>query len=279
MTDVFMTDPVTGRCALFEEPVGTGDPKDPNSARNAPLNNPSTNLQYLYFHSDYDPMEVVLGPTTVAVAHGTIPAGSPSGGVVGLNNGRVYGGYATSHVLLTHGLGYVPDFFILQGANTVHPGYPIQFDSADGRSRNVTAYATTTQIILYEYGVQTSNALAGMSINYTVLVLKRPPAPSGNILMDFDPATGIVKIGRDKFSSDRRYLQIVAGGSPFSLPLDRTVDLANGAPRSVSPDGAIRDVIPASFRVAYGYGGPTFGPNGNYNGAFTGSPTIQVQAP
>jgi len=279
MVDVFMTDPATGRCALYTEPVNMGDFDDPNSARNAPLNNPGANLQYLYFHSDYDPMEVAFGPTTVAVSHGTIPAGSPSGGIAGLNNGRVFGGYSTSHVLLTHSLGYEPDFFILQGLNAVHPGYPIQFDSADGRSRNVTAYATTSQIILYEYGVQTSNALAGLSVNYTTLVLKRPPAASGDILMDFDPVSGIVKMGLDKFSSDRRYLQIVSGGSPFSLPLDRTIDLANGAPRSVSPDGAIRDVIPASFSISYGYGPPTFGPGGDYNGTFTGSPSIQVQAP
>jgi len=279
MVDVFMTDPATGRVALYTEPVNTGDFDDPNSARNAPLNSPDTNLQYLYFHSDYDPMEVAIGPQNVTVNHATIPAGSASGGIVGLNGGRVYGGFVTTHVLLNHDLGYVPDFLILQGANTLNPGFPIQFDSADGRSRNVTAYATSTQIILYEYGVQTSNALAGISVTYTLLVLKRPPVPTGDILFDFDPVTGIVKMGREKFSSERRYLQIVTGGSPFNIPLDRTVDLANGAPRSVSPDGVIRDIIPASFRISYGYGDPSFGPNGNYNGSFAGSPSIQVQAP
>jgi hypothetical protein len=279
MVDVLFIDPETGDTALFVDPGGGGAWDDIAAPMNRPAKNPLNWLSHIYFHSALDPMEVAIGPTNVSVSHGTIPAGTPSGGVVGLNNGRVYGGYTTSHVLLTHSLGYVPDFFILQGSNTLHPGYPIQFDSADGRSRNVTAYATTSQIILYEYGVQTSNALAGVSVTYTLLVLRRPPAPTGSAMMEFDPDTGVVKMGRDKFSSDRRYLQVVPGGSPYSLPLERTVDLANGAPRSVSPDGTIRDVVPPSFRIAYGFGGPSFGPDGNYNGSFTGAPAIQVKAP
>lgn len=279
MAVVFMTDPVTGRCALYEEPSGSGAADNPYSARNAPLNNPASNLAYLYFHSDYDPMEVVSGPTVVGINHATIAAGTGPGGAVSVNNGRVYGGYSADHLLLTHGLGYVPDFFLLSGSNVIHPGFPIQYDSADGRARQVTAYATTTQIRLYEVGVQTSTALAGLTVNYTVLVLKAPPAPTGDVLLDFNPSTGVVKMARDKFSSDRRYLQIVAGGSPFGLPLGRTIDLANGTFRSVSPDGTIRDVVPSTFRVSFGSGTPTYGPNGNYNGAFTGDPSILVQAP
>lgn len=279
MAIVFMTDPVTGRCALYDEPTTSGDPADPNSARNAPLNNPAANLASLYYHSDYDPMEVGLGPTTVGITHATIPAGSGSGGAATVNNGQVYGGYTADHLLVTHGLGYVPDFFLISGSNVIHPGYPIQFDSADGRSRCVTAYANANQIRLYEFGIQTSNPLPGLTVNYTVMVLKAPPAPVGNVLLDFDPTTGIVKMARDKFSSDRRYLQIVAGGSPFAFPLGRTIDLANGTFRSVA--GAIRDVVPATFRIAFGSAvvGYVYGPDGNYNGSFTGEPTIQVQAP
>ena len=279
MAVVFMTDPATGRCALFDEPSGTGDADDPNSARNAPLNSPATNLAYLYFHSDYDPMEVVIGPTTVTISHATIAAGTGPGGAVSVNGALVFGGYTADHLLVTHSLGYVPDFFLLSGSNVIHPGYPIQFDSADGRSRCVTAYANTTQIRLHEFGIQTSNALAGLSVDYDVMVLKAPPAAVGDVLLDFDPGTGIVQMAREKFSSDRKYLQIVAGGSPFGLPLGRTIDLANGTFRSVSPDGTIRDVVPATFRISFGSGSPNYGPDGDYNGSFTGDPSILAQAP
>lgn len=281
MAVVFMTDPVTGRCALYEEPPGGGDANNPNSARNAPLNNPATNLQYLYFHSDYDPMEVAIGPTAFGITHGAIPAGSGPGGAVSVNNSQVYGNYVQDYAVLTHGLGYVPDFMLLSGSNVIHPGYPVQFDSADGRARCITAYATTTQIRFWEFGIQTSNVMPSVMVNYSIIVLRQPPAPVGNILMDFVLATGILKMARDKFQSDRRYLQIVAGGSPFGFPLGRTIDLGNGTFRSVAPDGSIRNPIPNTFRIAFGSAvtAYVYGPDGNYNGSFAGEGAIQVQAP
>lgn len=276
--DVLMFDPVTARIALYTEPSSSGDPFDPNSARNAPLNNPASNLASLYYHSDYDPIEVGFGPTDVSITHSTIPAGSGIPGSVTINGASFYGNFSDDKLLFTHGLGYPTDFMVTVGDQTLHPGYPVQFVS-DGRARCVTAYATATEIRLYEVGIQTSSALASVGVTYTVLVFKRLPAPSGDVLMEFDPSTGVVKMARDKFSSDRRYLQIVAGGSPFGFPLGRTIDLANGTFRSVQPDGTIRDVIPSTFRLAIGNGGPAFGPSGNYTGAFTGDPSILVQAP
>lgn len=228
-------------------------------------------------------MEVVGDPVSTSVSHPVIPAGTAGGGsTVGLNGSRVYGSFVQTHVLHTHGLGYVPDFFIIEGGNAVHPGYPIQFNASDGRARCVAAYATTTQIILREFGIQTSNALDAINVTYTLLILRAPPAASGNILMDFNPTTGVTTLGRGKFSSDRRYLQIVAGGTPYNIPLDRTVDLNNGAPRSAIA-GTIRDIVPSNFRIGFGFEGRNdprqFGPAGTYNGSYTGPPTIQVKAP
>jgi len=279
MAVVYMTDPSTGRCALFEEPVETGDFNDPDSARNAPLNSPSTNLQYLYFHSDYDPMEVI-GPVDITINHGTVPANPASGGAVGqLTTGVSYGGYTTDYAVHTHGLGYVPDFLAVVGSDIMSPGYPVQFALADGRCRFVTFYATTTQIRAYEFAMQTSASLSAISIDYSLLILRQPPAPTGDVLLDSDPETGIVTMGRGKFSSDRKYLQIVDGGSPFALPTGKTVDLANGTFRSISASGAVRDIVPSSFRVSFGAYGSQGGPAGNYNGSFAGEPVIQVQAP
>ncbi len=279
MATVFMMDPATARCALYDEPVASGAFNDPNSARNAPLNNSASNLAYIYYHSDYDPMEVVFLQSSIAISHALIPAGSAPGVPGAATDFQQYGSYIADQLLFTHNLGYVPDFFLASGQNIIHPGYPVQYDSASGRARCVTAYATTTQIRLWEFGIQTANSLPAINLNYNLLILSQPPAASGNILFDFNGTTGLVTMAKGKFSSDRKYLQIIGGGTPFGLPLGRTIDLANGTFRSVAPDGSIRDVVPATFRVSFGSGTPTFGPDGNYNGSFTGDGSILVQAP
>lgn len=280
MAKVFMADPSTGRCALYEEPVTTGDPTNPNSARNAPLNNPATNLQYLYFHSDYDPMEAFSAPSTVSISHDAIPAYSGSSGE--FIPGQYYGNFTRDHLLLTHDLGYVPDFFVIRDSHTVFPGFPVQYTAAVGLARYVTPYATTTQIRLYEVGVQSSSILPAITVPYTVLVIRRPPSPTGNVLLDFSPGTGVVTMGRDKFNSSRRYLQVSSNPTAFGIPLGKTIDLNNGAFRAVSPGGAVNEPIPAypTIRVGrLGVGGSVEGNPANYGGSFTGEPFIRTDVP
>lgn len=279
MATVFMTDPATGRCALYDEPVGTGDYDDPNSARNAPLNNVSTNLQYIYFHSDLDPMEVAIDTGPITINHATIPASAvPPSDASGAINGQTYGGYTADYAVYSHNLGYVPDFLGIVDDDILSPAYPIQ-SASDGRCRFVTFYATTTQIKVYEIAMQTGNPLPSTSINYSFLILSPQPTPSGNILMNVDPSTGVVSMGRGKFRSDRKYLQIVSGGSPFALPTGKTVDLNNGTFRSISASGVVRDIVPNTFRLSIGAINPDYGPSGNYKGSFAGETVIQVQAP
>jgi hypothetical protein len=281
MVDVFFMDPETGDTALFVDPGGGGQWDDINAPMNRPAKSPLNWLSHLYFHSSLDPMEVAVGPQVVNVSHASIPAGSGADGVLTWDNSQFYGGWSTTHTLLNHGLGYPPDFLLLSGSNVIHPGYPIQFDSSDGRSRCVTAYATSSQILLYEFGIRATNAMAAVTVPYTVIVLRRPPAPTGNVMFEFEPDDGLVRMGKEKFRSDRRYLQVVAGGSPFGLPTGKTIDLKNGTFRSVAPNGSARDVVPSTFRVAFGeyFTSLGFGPDGNYNGSFSGTPSVQVQAP
>ncbi len=274
-----MNDPATGQWALFTEPNGSGLMEEADAPRNAPLNNPNGNLQHLFYHSDYDPMEVAIGPLPISIDHPEIAAGTGPGGAATVNAGQVYGNHAVDHVLLNHGLGIVPDFMLLLGSHVIHPGFPVQYDSADGRARCVTAFATNSQIFLREFGVQTSNAMPALTVSYTILVLRQPPPASGDVLFEFEPDTGVVRMAREKFRSDRRYLQIVAGGSPFGLPTGRTLDLDNGTFCSVSPDGSVRSPVPAALRVSFGFGPAEFGPDGNYKGTFIGEPAVLVQAP
>ncbi|MHA6690605.1 hypothetical protein [Devosia sp. A449] len=282
MAIIFMTDPITGRCAIYDENGTSGAVDNPNSPRNAPLNNPSAHLDKLYFHSDLDYMETAFDPVNTTINHASIAAVTPSGGF-SVDGGQItYDTTITSHVLATHGLGYVPDFMVVVDGDAMFPGWPVQY-LGDGRARYLSARATTTQIILEERSGRTSNAIPAISKTYTVLVFRRPPAPSGNVLIDYDPTSEEVSLGRGKFNSSRRYLQIGSNGTPYGFAQGRTIDLKNGAPRLVDADGTITDIVPAAAAFAFSgslqTSGWIFGPSAAYNGSFTGGPAIQVRVP
>lgn len=283
MPIAFMTDPVTGRVALYDEAPGGGDFDNPNSMRNRPLNDPKNWLSHIYFHSDFNYLEVVQGPTVVTVNHPSVAAiPAPPGATV--NSG--WASSVADHALLTHGLGYPPIVFVAQGNNIIWPGMPVQVDGIGGM-RCATVYVTNTQVRLFETAAVGNSALVATNINYTVIVIKDPPAPSGSILFDFEPITGIVRMGREKFNSLRRYMQVVSGGTPFGISYGgRTIDLKNGAPRSVRPDGTAFDPILSALAIAIARiglngtnWGTTFGGSMAYNGSYTGPGSIQVQAP
>lgn len=281
MAKVFMTDPTTGRCALYDEPVLTGDPDDPNSARNAPLNNPVSNWEYIYFHSDFDYMGVSHGPTVVNVSHASVAAAGSSLPEAGASINFGWGAASATHTILTHNLGYVPNAMVVVNNNVLWPGMPVQVAS-DGGSRYASAYCTTTQVRLYEWASSGATTLPAINLSYTVIVFENPPAPSGDLLIDYDPITEITQMGKGKFSSDKRYLQVVPGGTPFGIAYGRTIDLANGAPRAVRPDGVTYNPVPSSLAVGLvkypGYP-TTYGSSLAYDGSFTGPTQIQVQAP
>lgn len=283
MAIVFMTSPAHGKVALFSEPTTSGDPGDYNAARNAPLKTPASYLANLKFHSDLDYLEVANGPSDVTVSHAAVGAGSGPSELVGLNNVQVYGAVTATHVLLAHGLGYIPDFLVVANGDTVYGGTPVQRLS-DGRTRHVAAYATTTHIALREWAVQTASAMPATSVTYTVIVFKRPPAPSGTVLFEVDQADGEVRMGFDKFNSSRRYLQVVSGDTPFGFSLGRTIDLANGAPRLVDPDGSITDIVPAGTAMAFAMssepvGSISYGPSMAYDGSFAGTASVLWKVP
>lgn len=277
MAIIFMTDPATGRCALYDENGTSGDADNPNSTRNAPLNSPASHLDKVYFHSDFDYMEVSHGPTVATISHAAVTAGSvPSGASI------AFGWTAASadHLLLTHGLGYVPQAMVVYDGNLLWPGMPVQVDGSGG-SRFVSFYCTSSAVRLYEWASVGSSNLAAASRDYTVLVFKAPPAPSGSVLVDFDPSTGVVEMGFGKFNSSRRYLQVVAGGTPFGIAYGRTIDLNNGAPRAVRPDGTTFDPVPSSLTLGVERPGTSYvqGSSMGYGGSYAGPGSIQVQAP
>jgi len=274
---VFRMFPAEGVIALYGEEAGGGDPLDINSARNAPALDPQSYLANIFFHSALDNFEVV-DSDTVTVSHAQVnTAAPPAGQFVAFG----WSAAAADHLLLSHSLGYEPFALVAVGDNILWPGMPVQTD-ASGGGRYVTPYVTTTGVYIYEWASIGASNLAAADLDYTVIIFKNPPDPSGNKLFDFDPDTGIITMAFNRFDTSRQYLQVVAGGTPFGLSVGRTIDLDNGAPRAVRPDGTTFDPVPSglSTRVQSTFQpAPAFGASMAYGGSFTGGDTVEVQVP
>lgn len=258
MAYVFMTDPVTNRVALFEEPVTTGDVTDPNSARNAPLNNPGAHMSRVRFHSDFDYYHIAVGPSSASVTYPQRNGQTVTVINYGVGQQLIRQGNMVSadHTLLTHGLGYVPAYMIVSGNDLVTPSFIIQTSGA--YVRRITPYATTTTINIRESSVTGASGvnIPALTQSYTVLVFRAPIEDSPH-LFDFDPITGVVLIGKGKFRNTFHSLRVATPGDPqpFDIALGRTVDIRGGRSRTVSPSGV---VVTES----------------GYSGSFSGSPSI-----
>ncbi len=280
---VFMADPTLGHCAIFDEAAGGGDPEDVNSLCNRPLADPETWLGSVYFHSAFDYLEVAFD-TTVTVSHGVIGSGTDALGS-GAATQSVYDLDATvvDHDVLTHSLGYEPLVIVGFGDDVLAPGYPVQVPgTVNGSVRYVAPYVTSDKVFLREFRSRGSAGLSTISLDYRVVVFRQPPVPSGNNLIDFDPGTGTLTMGFERFDSSRSYLQVVPGGSPLGLATGRTMDAKNGAPRFVAPDGTSYDPVPSTVKMGIKSsleGAITYGSSMNYTGTFAGGGAVLVQAP
>lgn len=281
MTTVFMTDEVTGHFALFDLAPGGGDVEDRNALMHRPLLDPEDWLPNIYIHSALDLMEVE-SETVVTISHAAIAAGTNTTGIE-LASAFDYGAGLTDHELLTHGLGYEPLVMVVVGTERLTPGQPVQGPgSTGGTVRYVSPHVTSSKVYLREHASRGNSGLAAADIDYRVLVIRQPRPPSGNRLLDLDPDTGTISMGFDRFNADRRYLQVVTGGTPFGVCLGRNADAQNGAPRFVSADGSVFDPVPSSVQMgikAATEGSVTYGSPMHYTGSFSGSGSIQVQAP
>lgn len=280
MAWAFMTDPTTGNIALYDEPVAIGDFDDPDSPRNAPLNNPNEHLANIYWHIQMDNMEVI-NEQDITVYHEVSLSRSETDEFFE-GTAAVFDTVPVDHFLFNHGLGETPYFLVVADDQMLTPGFVVQ-SSIAGDLRAITPYATSTSIYLREATLRGAAGMPALTKTYKVLVLRRPPAEDPLLpLWDIPPETGIVSLGRGRFQSDRRYLQVTPGGSPWGLALGKTLDLNNGAPRFVTPSGEIVDPIPAeqTLRIStVAIADSTPGNPMNYNGTFTGGETIPVRAP
>lgn len=271
--------PVQGVIAIYDEAEGGGEIDDFDAPRNAPAKSPEQHLDKVYWHSHFDLLEVLVS-REVAVNHASIAIGT---GVGGTNQTFNWNATAVHNLLIDltpYGLTREPFALAAIDNNIIWPGMPVQIDLAgSGRGRYGTIYTTTTGVYLYENSSRSGTVMPAATLTYDVIVFKDPRGDENDQLKSFDPDTGEYQMGRGRFSSLRSYLQVAPGGSPLGFSLGRTIDLKNGSPRAVRPDGTVFDPIPSTIRVTVSPGTGAYGPFIAYDGTFTGEGAVQVQTP
>jgi len=226
-------------CAIFDEAPGGGNPLDPNSLMNRPFLNPSAWSTYVYFHSDFNYYGVAAYDMAKVVNHAAV-AGLDTVTGPDVASLHFYGQtVATDTVLINHGLGYIPKFFLASGGKMLPHGIPVQVDGA-AKARFICAYATSTQIILRDIGISSNTALAAISLTYQVLVFRDTAPQAGVENLRIEP--GNVIFGKGKFRAGQPHLRISStGDTPFSIALNKTAAVRNGAIRTIPPNGSAID--------------------------------------
>lgn len=274
MSIAFRAFPSLGVVTLFEETAGGGDPTAPAAPRNAPAVDPGSHLDKVKFSTELDNLEIALRQT-VPISHGaTGTTGSPSGS--GGQNSVTWNQGATDFDLLNHGQVDIPLVLISANGKVVFPTMPVQ-TGVGGAARYVVPFIDATKVSIHEWRSTCGSTLAAIDIDYEVMVAGPVRAASGSKLFDFDPTTGVLKLGFDRFSSDRRYLQ-TAPGAPFAVLGGRPCDLNNGAPRFCLPDGTSYDPVPANMQARID-SHTGFGPSMAYSGTYTVTDLFTVDAP
>lgn len=244
------------RCAIYEEAPGGGDPLNPNSQMNRPIISPLSWLDNVYFHSDlgYYP---VAANTTTTISHPSVAGRTVTVGSDAYLSQLYYGQSLTfDHLLLTHGLGYVPRFFVAYDGKMIPHGMPVQ--SASGGVRLVSAYATTTQIRLREFATSSASTLPAVTRSYQVLAFRNNIVDPSLPMLRIEP--GDVVFGQGKFRANEPHLRATGpGDSLFAQAQNRTAGIRNGSFRAYPPNGSPVDL-------------------GNFTGSFAAPTYINVTA-
>lgn len=220
------------RCAIYEEAPGGGDPLDPASMMNRPVVSPLSWLDNIYFHSDLAYYGIAASDLSKVVSHGSVPGRSvpvtPAVTVIG-------NVVKTSHNLITHNLGYVPKFFCIYNGRFIPQGTAVQ-SLPDGRRRYVCAYATATEIRLFETAYTTQDPLPATNLTYQILVFRDAAPDPGAMMLDIYPGEAV--FGQGKFRASQPHLRADGSGDiPWPLPTSRTADVRNGGLIVWQPNG------------------------------------------
>lgn len=241
-----------GISAVIDDAPGGGAKNDPAADRNRPAVDPDNWIGYVHWHSDWFQYEVAQGPTDVTVSHSLV-AGATTvlRSFTNFSMSRLGQSVAATHTLLTHSLGYVPEYMVAYSGALLTTGTNVQPLPLKGR--HVCAYATDTIIGLRELGNSASDDLPACSRTYKVIVFNTPASDPTKNQFNRDGATGNATFGKAKIDTSKKYFRRVAPAeSSIDLNMGATMDFTNGSVKVVSGGNAYSD---------YFYDGSFIGPD------------------
>lgn len=229
-----------GRAAIWVKPT-SGD-------KMAPFDDPTAHFDKIRFCSDFQYLSAPL-ITQVTINHaqvngvtgtgytGASAGGTNTGSSEPIANGQVV---PASHTLYTHNLGYPPFHMVLLDGEVLNGG-AVQVQS--GRLRLVSSYATNSIIGLREIGMSSTANLSAVSRTYDVIVFRELAADPAKPLWHVRLDDGLIVMGQGKIDQESRVLRRAADEEEptFYVPVTRTSDTRNGAIRTISPIGGIKD--------------------------------------
>lgn len=200
----------------------------------APFDHPEQHLDRVWFCSDFDYYVALMDVQSVTIAHAAVPSGSTTLGPVTLNGQIV----EHDNLLLDYsalGLTEVPRYKIAIGNVLVPNGYSVQNLSA--RCRQVSFYASTTQLRVKDVGVSSSSSLPAVNVTYNILLFKTPVADPD--LPIFSARHGIMAQGKIR-ASEKHLRRSSTGDTPFDINLAPSIDINDGGVKWFTPDaGAV----------------------------------------
>lgn len=136
------------------------------------INKPKKNIANVFFHSDFDYMQL----SSKFTAELTLPQRDrqqqTSSGKKGSSTYDIPASGTERHLLGSHGVGYVPFATSARGVNQVTPTAPIQTSGASQRLINIEM--DSDNVYVYESWVTFINSLSAVTDTYTVWVFRNP---------------------------------------------------------------------------------------------------------
>lgn len=232
--------------ACFNETTGGGDILDINAPCNAPAKSPHLYLDRVYWHTDFNQLELALPEQVVTITHPALAGRTIAAGTSRLPL-SIRGNLGSfNHTLVTHNLGYTPLYMVAIGNYLLPSGHIIQ--AVDNlRFRNVCAYANGNIIGLRDFASASDVALPATSVQYRILIFKKAVSDPTKALMQFNGTT--LSMARNKISSDHLYIRRTQPSeSPYDLNLGPTIDITGGKTRVVTGGNVVSEPgYPGSF--------------------------------
>lgn len=136
------------------------------------INKPRKNIANVFFHSNFDYMQLASKFSASLTLPQRNRATQTSSGKKGSSTYDVPASGTQRHLLGSHGIGYIPFATSVRGNNQVTPTAPIQTLGASQRLINVEM--DSNNVYVFESWATYVNTLAAVTNTYTVWVFRNP---------------------------------------------------------------------------------------------------------